>query len=258
MEVPDGATGEQITKCPNCGAQFKVNVDEKYSWEEKTPIVPPSLHLKPHSSKPMIAGILLLIIFILGIIMSAAIFFAFDFMGDADIKGTFEGEVVDINGNPLEGVTVSVVGYPEIYDVTDEKGKFSLSNITTGEQTLKLTKEGYKTVNMKVFVLPWSFSIEKFVMKEGSGEVSQESLIIKIFDFAPLLSSVILISSIIAAIGGIAALLKKHFIIAAIGSIFGIIAGLFTIIGIPLGIAAIILLLLSKEEFEVMPKEVKY
>ena len=258
VEVPDGSTGEQITQCPNCGAQFKVNVDEKYSWEEKTPIVPPSLHLKPRSSKPMIVGILLIIIFILGTITSTAIFFAFDFMEDANIKGTFEGEVVDVYGNPLEGVTVSVLNNPEVYDVTDARGKFSLSNITSGKQIIQLTKEGYKTLIVEVFVLPWSIQIEKFVMKEGSGEVSEESLIIKIFNFAPLLSSIIFISSIIAATGGIVALMRKYFFLAIIGSIFGIIAGFFTLIGIPLGIAALILLLLSKEEFEVKPKEVKY
>lgn len=258
VEVPDGSTGEQITQCPNCGVEFKVDIDEKYSWEEKTPIVPPSLHLKPRSFKPMIVGILLLIIFILGIIASTLLVFVYDFTEKANIESTFEGEVVDIHGDPLEGVTVSVLHHPEIANVTNVKGKFSLSNITTGKQTVQFTKEGYKTLQMEVFVLPLNINIEKFVMKEGSGEIAEKSLLIKIFDNAHWVYIPLVIFSVIAAIGGVVALMKKYFILALLGSIFGIIAGFFTLIGIPLGIAALILLLLSKEEFEVKPKEVKY
>lgn len=258
VEVPDGATGEQITQCTNCGAEFKVNVDEKYSWEEKTPIVLPSLHLKPRSSKPTIVGILLLIIGILGIIVSAALIFAFDIMENAHIKGTFEGEVIDVHGDPLEGVTVSVHNHPEITDMTDSNGKFSLPNITSGKQVLHLTKAGYKAVNIELIALPWNIQLEKIVMKEGVGETSEESVLIQLLHFAPLLSGILLISSIITLIGGVAALMKKHLLLALLGCIFGIIAGFFTLLGIPLAIAALILLLLSREEFEARPKEVKY
>ena len=45
------------------------------------------------------------------------------------------------------------------------------------------------------------------------------------------------------------ALLRKYFVFAVVGAVCGIIAGFFSIVGIPLGIIALVLLLISKEEF---------
>lgn len=83
-------------------------------------------------------------------------------------------------------------------------------------------------------------------------------MIIKLFEFGPLLSSIIIVLSIGALIGGILAITRKYFVIAMIGAVIGIIAGFFTLIGIVLGLVALILLLISKDEFESKPKEVKY
>ncbi len=257
IDVPDGSSGEQVTTCPNCGMKFKVNVDgEKYSWENEAPMIHPSMHLKTKSMKPVIAGILLIVTLLLGMVLSAVFFSGVSIIESAHINCTFNGTVVDDNGNPLEGVTVSVINHPEISNVTTkDNGKFSLSNITAGKQTLQLTKEGYKTTNIKVIVLPQNIESENFVMKEGSGEISTESLLAKIFiDYAPWISSIILVMSIISGIGGVASLIRKYFPITIIGSV----AGFFTIIGIPLGIIAIVLLLLSKDEFESKPREMKY
>lgn len=255
VDVPDGLSGEQVVTCPNCGMKFKVNVDEKYSWESEAPMIHPSVHLKTRSMKPAIAGILLIITLIFGVILSAAIFSSVSLIESAHIDCTFKGKVVDDNGNPLEGVTVSLLNHPEISNVTNDKGKFSLSNITAGKQTLHLTKEGYKTTNIKVIVLPQNIESEKFVMEEGSGEVSTESLSAKILiNYAFWISSLVLVMSIITGIGGIASLMRKYFPMTVIGSV----TGFFTIVGIPLGIIALVLLLISKDEFESEPKEVKY
>jgi len=260
VEVPDGATGEQIVTCPNCGMKFKVDVSEKYSWEEEAPLIHPAMHIKPKSMKPVIAGILLIIIFLSGIAMSGILLLSFDSLDKVNMPSEFKGRVVDSSGKALEGIKVEVVGHPELNTTTDEKGYFVIKNITSGRQKLHLTGEGYKSLTAEIFVLPWNITIsyEKFVMKEGSGEIEQKSLIIKVFEFGPLLSSIIIVLSIGALIGGILAITRKYFVIATIGAVIGIIAGFFTLIGIVLGLVALILLLISKDEFESKPKEVKY
>ena len=260
VEVPDGATGEQIVTCPNCGMKFRVDVNEKYSWEEEAPIIHPAVHIKPKSMKPVIAGILLIIIFISGIAMSGVLLLSFDSLNKVSMPSEFKGKVVDESGKALEGIQIEVAGHPELNTTTDEKGYFIIKNITSGKQELHLTGEGYKSLNAEIFVLPWNITIysEKFVMKEGNGEIEQKSLIIKLFEFGPLLSSIIIVLSVGALIGGILAITRKYFVIAMIGTVIGIIAGFFTLIGIVLGLAALILLLISKDEFESKPKEVKY
>ncbi|MEA2054891.1 MAG: carboxypeptidase-like regulatory domain-containing protein [Candidatus Thermoplasmatota archaeon] len=260
VEVPDDATGEQVTTCPNCNMKFKVNVDEKYSWEEETPAIHPSMHLNERSMKPIIAGILLVLIFLSGIAISSALLFSFDNISSVNVPSEFGGTVVSEEGTAIEGVNVSVVGQPGLHAVTDNDGKFLIKNITSGKQKLRFTCEEYKSLTAKVFVLPWNitFPYEKFVMKEGSGEIEQKSLAIKVLEFGPTLSVFIIALSVAALVGGVMAIARKHFVIAFIGAVLGTIAGIFSIIGIILGIVALVLLILSKEEFETGPREVKY
>ncbi len=260
VEVPDGATGEQVVTCPNCGMKFRVNVNEKYSWEEEAPMIHPSVHLKPKSMKPVIAGILLVIIFLSGIGISGILLFSFDTLGKMDTPSEFRGRVVDEGGHPLEGIKVEVIGHPGSDAVTDKNGYFILKNITSGEQELYITAEGYKNLTAKVFVLPMNITIpyEKFVMERGSGEIEQKGLLMRVLELGPLLAASLTVLSIVALVGGIMAIIRKYFIIGVIGAVVGTIAGLFTIIGFVLGIIALALIIVSKDEFESKPKEVKY
>jgi len=258
VDVPDGLSGEQVVTCPNCGMKFKVNVDEKYSWESEAPMIHPSVHLKTRSMKPVIAGILLVIIFLSGIAMSGILLFSLDSLSNINVPSEFEGKVVDSGGKALESINVSVVGHPEIHAVTDSNGKFLIKNITSGKQTLIFTGDGYGNLTAKVFVLPWNITLpyDKFVM--GNEQREQKSLIIKVFDLRVALSAFIIAMSTAALVGGIAAIARKRFGIALIGAVLGTISGMFTVVGIVLGIIAIVLLLLSKDEFESKPREVKY
>ena len=259
VDVPDGSSGEQITTCPNCGMNFRVNVDERYSWESEAPMIHPSVHLKTRSMKPVIAGIILVILFLSGIFVSGILLFSFDSLSDINVPSEFEGKVVDDGGNALEGISVTVVGHPGMHAVTDSNGKFLIRNITSGKQKLLFTGEGYGPLTAEVFVLPWNitFPYERFEMKKGE-QTEQKSLIIRIFELGPLMSAFIIAMSVAALAGGIAAITRKHFIIALIGAVLGTISGIFTLAGIVLGIIAIVLLLISKDEFETEPREMKY
>ena len=260
IEAPDQATGVQLVNCPNCTAPFKVNVDERYSWEEDAPLIHPSVHIRSKSMKPPIAGLLLIIVCLLGLVIGSALFFSMDIIEDANISGRFRGIVVTADGEELPGVEISVVDHPEYSVVTDMDGKFSLANITSGKQTLLLARDGYKTLKAEVFIVPWDVSLprERLTMEEGIGTTGYESLVIKVLELGPVLAVIIAILSVGALIGAVMAFLRKHFPIAVVGAVCGIVAGFFSIIGIPLGIVALILLLLAKEEFQGAPTEMKY
>jgi len=260
VEVPDGATGEQIATCPNCGMKFKVNVDEKYSWEEEAPIIHPSVHLKTKSMKPIIAGILLVVIFLSGIAVSGILLFSFDSLSKMEMPSEFKGRVVDDSGKPLEGIKIEVIGIPGLNTTTDKNGYFLLKNITSGKQKLYITGEGYKNLTAEIFVLPMNVTIlhEKFIMKEGKGEIEEKGLLIRVLEFGPVLSAIIIMLSIVALIGGIMAIARKYFIIAVIGAVIGTIVGFLSLIGFVLGIVSLVLILISKDEFESKPKEMKY
>ncbi|MDD5778444.1 MAG: hypothetical protein PHU95_03235, partial [Candidatus Thermoplasmatota archaeon] len=95
-------------------------------------------------------------------------------------------------------------------------------------------------------------------LEAGQGTEQYKSLAIRIFEMGPLLAAVLATLSTVALVGGIMALLRRHFIVALVGGVCGIVAGFFSIVGIPLGIVAIILLLLSREEFQGEPVEMRY
>jgi len=250
VEVPDGAGGEQVTSCPQCGMDFRVNVDEQYSWEEETPPIHPSVHLDKHSWKPVVAGILLIVIFLLGTVMAGALLFSLDAMTDTGMASTYTGTVSDEDGIALSGVTVTVEE-TGVTTATDSSGDFEFTNITGGKHTLVFTMSGYKTLEAEVFVLPWDITLpaQDFTMEQGTGTTSQRGLMLTVLDLAPALAAGILALSLVALVGGILALLRKHFVIAVVGAVCGIIAGFFSIVGIPLGIIALVLLLISREEF---------
>ncbi|MFO8133847.1 MAG: carboxypeptidase-like regulatory domain-containing protein [Thermoplasmatota archaeon] len=250
VEVPDGASGEQVTTCPQCGMEFRVNVDEQYSWEAETPPIHPSVHLDKHSWKPVVAGVILIVICLLGMMIAGALLFSLDTLTDTGMASTYTGTVVDEEGSKLAGVNVTVED-TGMTATTDGAGAFTLSNISGGKHTLVFTSAGYKTLRAEVFVLPWDITLpaQDFTMEQGTGSTSQRGLMLVVLDLAPVLAVGILALSIVALVGGILALLRKHFVIAVVGAVCGIIAGFFSIVGIPLGIVALVLLLISREEF---------
>ncbi len=250
VKVPDGASGEQVTTCPQCGMEFRVNVDEQYSWEEETPPIHPSVHLDKHSWKPVVAGVLLIVIFLLGTVIAGALLFSLDTLTETGMASTYTGTVVDEEGSKLAGVTVTVEDAATTA-TTDGSGEFTLSNISGGKHTLVFNSAGYKTLRAEVFVLPWDITLptQDFTMEQGTGSTSQRGIMLVVLDLAPALAVGILALSAVALIGGILALLRKQFVFAVVGAVCGIIAGFFSIVGIPLGIVALVLLLISREEF---------
>ncbi|UCE39263.1 MAG: carboxypeptidase regulatory-like domain-containing protein [Thermoplasmata archaeon] len=225
---------------------------------------PPPPPVKGKSSKPSIAGALLLITAILGIVGGMALLsFGFVF-GDMEEGFTFFGQeqngditgtVVAKNGTPIAGVNISIVGEP-LSTKTDSDGNYILCNVPSGNRKIMVEKEGYITIIYKTFIDPSRHSRDKeedfsneysFTMDTGSGVVEKGSyppwdLIRSVTIVCGVL---IVLFSIIALIGALQAFRRTGWGIAMTGAILG----LFTILGTLFALIAIFILVLSKNEF---------
>ncbi|MCD6331510.1 MAG: hypothetical protein J7L80_04845 [Thermoplasmata archaeon] len=244
VEVPDGAVGLQKTKCPNCGMNIVVDVREKEEKREESFVIHP-LVKKEKTAKPMIAGILLVMVFVMGVLAGSFILLSQESILRG--YGEYKAKVFNEEGKPLQGVKAYL---NDKMVVSDEEGNIYFSNVTAGKHTLWLHKEGYKSMKIKVLVLPWkNFLTDKFRMKEGNGTIEDESFLYTAFQFLPYLAFGIIIVSIPALIGGIFCFLRKQALVAIICSIFGIFSIGPFFIGSILSIIALALIVLSREEF---------
>ena len=183
----------------------------------------------------------------------------FEFWG-AD-SGDITGKVIYLNGTPAENVTISIVG-EELVTQTDADGLFVIYNVPTGNQKIKVEKEGYNTIIYKAFIDPGESDWEgrhhrndwesdndyDFTISEGD-EVLERGSYPPWGLFSGLMvvcAIFILIFSVLALFGGIFALKRKRFRFALASSIFGI----FTILGAIFSIIALFILLLSRDEFK--------
>ena len=269
LEIPDTTKDVHEATCPKCGHKFKLKMvkkDEDHSWEEiGEPRKAILSSIKEKTNKPMIAGILLVIVFISAIITSSSVLITIEPMktnekflnnifasiGEVTITGT----VLDnITKQPIKNVTISVVDTN--ISTFSKNGSFELKNVPVGYRTLNISAEDYKTLHVKIFLLKNLFSKEKikqdFYLDKGSGVEEKEergllNLLIKSWYICSIL---IIIFGLLALVGAIACFMRKYIIIALIGSIFGIFTFGIIFIGPLCSIIALIIILLSREEFK--------
>lgn len=225
---------------------------------------PPPPKAKGKSSKPSIAGALLLIAAILGIAGGVALVslgFVFGdmeeglfFFGDEQ-NGDITGTVVSINGTPLADVNISIMGEP-FSTKTDSDGNYIIYNVPSGNQKIMVEKEGYVTIIYKAFISPSQHSQDKnkdfsneydFTLQSGEGVVEKGSY--PPWDLIRGISTVcgvlIVVFSVVALIGAIQAFRRTGWGIAMTGAVLG----LFTIVGTLFALIAIFILVISKDEF---------
>lgn len=80
------------------------------------------------------------------------------------------GTITDTKNQPLKGVTVTA---PEIHKgtLTDDNGKFILTNLPSGSQRLTFTSIGYATLN-KTINLPWSGNLD-IILEEKAFQMDE-------------------------------------------------------------------------------------
>lgn len=245
VEVADGIEGIQKTTCPNCNMHIKVDVTAEEPPAE-SPVHPLVAH---HPSRKLaVAGVLLVLAGLLGLAMGASFLIAEDTLLGG--TGTYEGTVVDENGNAVVDAIISLADEepPQVMTSTDGEGHFAFTT-TTGVHTITISHDDYTTKRVRVGVFPFEPMIaEQFVM-EKNGDVREEKAVTaRVFELIPLIFSVFMMLSIPPLVGGITCIMKKYMAMAVIGAVCGILAMGF-LVGSLLSIVALILIIIARDEF---------
>ncbi len=232
---------------------------------------------KGKSSKPTVAGALLILTAVLGLItsimiVSSGVMFStadsdgFQFWGMPE-KGDVYGRITDLNGTGIPGVTLSIVDEDKT-TTSDNDGYYILYNVPTGNQELKVEKEGYNTYIKKIFVSPseananWketSNDNKDNTDNTDNGNEQNFQIVtgnetIKRGYYVPwnMISGLVygcgilvIIFSIIALLGGYFAIKRKKFGLAIAGAVLGI----FTMFGALFALIALFILIISRDEF---------
>ena len=210
--------------------------------------------------KLQIAGLLLVIVFVWGIISAVAIaLYEIDppalteFVDDK--KGDISGYVRDEDGIHLENVTVNIHG-TAFFTNTNQEGFYNINNVKEGDYEIEATLFGYGSVTKRVTIDSTKPAMVDFILKEGgSAETINERRGSNLSDLRNLNQATaffIVIYGTFALIGGIVAFFQRYYWIAMFGALCGIISGALSvgfIVAPILSIIALILILSNQEEF---------
>ena len=240
------------------------------------PIAPP-----PRTARPAIAGVLLIITAILGLLTSCVLFNSVSVFEDSDEDVQFFGMsnradvtgtvIYEDTGMPAENVRVTIIS-ENLSTTTDPYGHFAIRNVRTGRQEIMVEKVGYNTIILKTFIMPSTGGADdesggadedenddldnyfEFELTTGEGVINEkgEGALTWLQNFMYGCGTVIIILSLLAIVGGVFAIKRKHFWFAALSGVFG----LFTIgffIGSILAFIALIVLFICRREFRTTP-----
>ena len=252
LDVLDSSKKHEVT-CPKCKNKFAIQTKrsnsesgKECSWEEHgEPRKTVLSSVKTKTKKPVIAAILLVCVFSLGITTAvfseAFVISSMDLASGIGLRGSLEILVIDQSNNSIENINVII---DNISGVTNENGLFCVENIKPDIYTLKLYGDDYKTQTQEILVIPIFNSRNTVKMEEGDGQEEKIN-----FDGTGC-TLILAIFSIFGLLGTVTCLKRQHLDVAIAGSLIGIFSlGLF-FIGSILSIIAFALIMKSKEEFE--------
>lgn len=236
--------------CPKCKHEFNVKFKENgslnYSWEEHgEPRKTILSSIKPKTKKPMIAVIILILVFSIGFTTA---FFSelfvestMDIGSIAGTSGTVEFKVLSYNNSTINNAIVKI---NNITVKQDNDSIYRKKNIEPGISLVNISKSGYISQKKEILVIPFMTSESTFKLENGTGSVEKQG-----FDSFGC-SIILLIFSVFALISFIACLKREHFDIAIMGSFLAIFSFGFFFIGSILSIIAFIIILKSRDEFK--------
>lgn len=250
LRVPEDKKIHKII-CPSCKKSFTIKTDKcdknktgECSWEEHgEPRKTILSKIKPRTNKPMIAFLLLVIVFCLGI--STSVFSEKFIEINADVvnaigfEGTLEVVVFDKENNTLEDVMVIIGGNST---TSNSEGIAVIQNVEIGIQTVDIYRPDLQTVKQEVLVVPFFTTHQDITLEKGETHSVY---------FNTLGCSLILgIFSVFALLSAITCFRRKNFDVAVAGAILGIFSFGFLFIGSVLSIIAFFMIIKSKEEFD--------
>jgi len=251
LDIPE-KNGKHDIVCPKCKNSFAIqakcpNPDGECSWEEHgEPRKTILSSKKPRSNKPVIAGIVLICVFSIGI---ATAFFAeafietsLDVASQTGLKGRVEIVITDVSNNSIEDVSVTITG---VNLFTDENGRCVFEEIELGIQNIEISKSGsdYSPICKEVVVAPVFDCFVEVKMTEGSEKIVQS------FDSMGC-TIILLIFTVFPLLGALTCLKRQHLDVSVVGSLIGIATFGFFLVGSVLSIIAFALIMVSRDEFE--------
>ena len=239
--------------CPKCKHKYNIlakctdsKSEGECSWEEHgEPRKTILSKIKPKTNRPLIAVLLLICVFAIGITTAAIpetfIESTLDIGTAAGITGTLEIRVTDQFNNSIDNVSITV---NDAVDFTDEKGVATFDDVELGIQTVELSKDEYTSQNNEIVVLPFVVTNQDITIENATGKV-------KNIDFDSTGCTLILaIFSVCALLAMITCLRRRHIDVAMAGSFLGIFSFGFLFIGSILSIIAFAIIWKSRDEFE--------
>jgi len=251
---------------------------DQSSFHTSEPLYPQQ---KKHSSKPLIAGSLLIIIGIIGIIFSAVVIgggFILDNIEDIPFEGysvtSIRGTIYDPQGNPVDNVTIRI-NDSHLETKTNIVGQYQIYGIPSGYHQIIIEKNGYNTIMYNTYIMT-NDDFSNFVTANNEG--TNGSVIFENDDFDFQISPgvetyiygserpphvaflgqlggfisgfgvITLFCSILSILGGYFSLQRRKYIFVLLSSIAAIFSFGF-LIGSLLAIIALIIIILSSSEF---------
>jgi hypothetical protein len=207
-----------------------------------------------------IAGILLIIVFIWGLISAVAVgMFEIHILAlteyEDDGKGDVYGYVMDEEGIALKDAYVAIHG-TQHYTRTNPDGYYSFENVKEGNYEIEASKEEYSNITKRVTIESFTPAMVSFTLKEGGyDEVINERYGSNLSDLRSLnraTAVVIMVYGSFALLGGILAFIQRYYWLVMFGALCGIVSGMLSIgiiIAPILSIIALYYIVKNQEEF---------
>jgi len=251
LNLPDDKKKHEV-ECPKCKSKFTIKLKdnskgEECSWEEHgEPRKTILSKLKPRTNKPIIAAIILMCVF--GVGVTTAVFSeqfietSLDVASTFGLKGNVEINVKNTTNDSIDSVFIEFQKLDRNGNTT-RNGSANFKDVELGIQSIDISKVGYKSQKYEILVVPFLKNEINIKLEEGAGVAETKE-----FDTLGC-SFIIIIFSVFALIGVIACLKRQNLDVAVAGSIIGIFSFGFFFIGSILSIIAFVIIMKSRDEF---------
>lgn len=220
------------------------NLKDAYRWDNLS-----NLNEKPKTPAQW-AGILLSIVFVLGILSGIAYGIKWnnqDSQWNSEGLSSILGTIIDIDGEPIEGAKIEANNKIRY---SNPQGKYYLYDLVGDEVQITFTMEGYGNVIVWINIRSEGTNILNIELLEGNTQkYDYRKDIAEPWPPNYALAPIFMISAMVTLMGSSAALLQQNFKTAIAGCLFGIISYGF-LIGSILSVIALSLLLVDRESFE--------
>lgn len=245
---------EGMTPLPRRPITDLVEEQRTAPFEQRGPREPMQL------DKPKVAGLLLIVVFIIGVISAVAIsMFQIHLLSLSEFNNDevceVVGNVLDEEGKPLEDVSIAIHG-TEYFTRTNSDGYFVITAVEEGDYEVEASLSGYVKVTKRVTINTNLPKQVNFILEKGTGSktinerTTSHLEALRFMNYATAIAILILVS--FAFVAGILAFFKKMYWFTIFGGLCGIVGGLFSmgiIITPILSIIALVLIFRSREEF---------